>query len=331
MNLMTRGSLVPMRALQVAVHADQEPPASLNLICETLVNYNTEEQAYLDLFSLLFRSGHQKTDRTGVGTISYFSPPNLEFSLRGNNIPILTTKNVAMKTGVIPELLWFISGSTDTTELERQNCHIWRGNTSREALDKRGLQTYSVGELGPGYGFQWRHSGEQYHGISDQYEGVDQLGDLVHSLKTDPDSRRMLMVSWSPAHTSQMALPPCHVLYQVYTYVVDGERFLSAKMYQRSADSFLGVPFNIASYSLLTHMLAHLTGYTADRIVFTYGDYHIYNNHIEQVKEQLTREPRPFPKIHFARQVGDINDFTPDDICITGYNPHPKIPAPMAV
>lgn len=312
----------------------------LGVCYRTLSSVNAEENSYLDSFRLLLNVGHVKEDRTNVGTVSYFSPPNLEFSLRNNTIPILTTKTVAMKTGVIPELLWFISGSTDTKELEAQNCNIWRDNTSREFLDKRGLTKNRVGELGPGYGFQWRHAGEQYRGLYDEkgeriiYKGTDQLADLIHMLKTDPDSRRMLMVSWAPAQVDEMALPPCHVLYQVYTYVVDGVRYLSAKMYQRSADSFLGVPFNIASYALLTHMLAHITGYTADRIVFTYGDYHIYKNHLKQVEQQLSRSPRPFPKVLFLRsaeEIGSIDNIKAEDFQIIGYNPHPKISAQMAV
>lgn len=313
---------------------------NLGITYEVLENHNIEETAYLDLFKLLLEKGHNKTDRTGTGTVSYFSPPNLEFNLRDNNIPILTTKTVAMKTGVIPELLWFISGSTDTTELEKQGCHIWRGNTSREFLDSRGLRNYRVGELGPGYGFQWRHAGETYMGLFDDlgdkimYEGKDQLAELVLQLKGDPDSRRMMMVSWAPAQLDQVALPPCHVLYQVYTYLENGVRYLSAKMYQRSADSFLGVPFNIASYALLTHILAHLTGHVADRIVFTYGDYHIYNTHAKQVAEQQQRTPRSFPKIRFMRtaeQIGNINNVTAEDLQIIGYNPYPKISAPMAI
>lgn len=300
---------------------------------------NKEEECYLDLFRYLLERGTPKTDRTLVGTRSYFSPPNLEFSLLGNTLPVLTTKTVLMKSGVVPELLWFISGSTDTKVLEAKGCNIWKGNTSREFLDSRGLGHYAVGELGPGYGFQWRHAGEPYQGADVEYGGYDQLQSIVDLLRQDPDSRRILMVSWAPAQIDQMALPPCHVLYQVYTELRDDgdgdgvQRYLSAKMYQRSADSFLGVPFNIASYAILTHILAKLTGMKADRLIMTYGDYHIYNTHVDAVREQLQRSPRPFPKIRFTRDLKgtNIDDVREADFEIVGYNPHPKITAPMAV
>ncbi len=295
-----------------------------------------EETRYLDLFRQVLNKGHYKLDRTGTGTISLFSPPELRFSLENYTLPVITTKTVALKTGVIPELLWFISGSTDTRKLEAKGCNIWKGNTSREFLDKRGLP-YAEKDMGPGYGFQWRHSGAEYKGMEADYtdQGVDQLQAIITLLKTDPDSRRMLMCSWVPPYLSQMALPPCHILYQVYTHVspVDGKRRLSAKMYQRSADSFLGVPFNITSYALLTHIIAELTGCIAHELVMTFGDYHIYQNHIDQVKEQLGRSPRAFPKIVFKEGVSELNiaDITEKDFKIVGYSPYGHITAPMAV
>lgn len=296
-----------------------------------------EEQMYLDSLHLLLNNGHQKSDRTGTGTLSYFSPPPLEFNLLDNRIPVLTTKRVALKTGVIPELLWFMKGHTDTTLLEAQKCMIWKGNTTRDFLDKRGLHHYKTGDMGPGYGFQWRHSGATYNGCDDDYtgQGVDQLQGLVELLRTDPDSRRMVMTAWVPPALHQMALPPCHILYQVYTRLdkSDGKRYLTGKMYQRSADSFLGVPFNIASYAILTHLLAQLTGCIAERLVMTFGDYHLYLNHKSQVKEQLSRKPLTFPKIAFKRDLFglSVDDITENDFEITGYHPHPAIKAPMAV
>jgi thymidylate synthase len=295
-----------------------------------------EEARYLELFRQVLVKGHVKADRTGTGTMSVFSPPELRFSLSNYTLPVITTKTVALKTGVIPELLWFMSGSTDTRKLEAKGCNIWKGNTSREFLDKRGLP-YEEKDMGPGYGFQWRHSGAEYRGMEADYtdQGVDQLQSIVTLLKTDPDSRRMLMCSWVPPYLAHMALPPCHILYQVYTHVcpVTGQRHLSAKMYQRSADSFLGVPFNITSYALLTHIIAELTGCVAHELIMTFGDYHIYRNHVNQVHEQLNRPPRAFPKILFRPNMSELNisDVTEKDFTIMGYSPYGHITAPMAV
>ena len=294
-----------------------------------------DETQYLNLFKYVLTHGHAKGDRTGTGTLSLFSPPEMRFSLEGNTLPVLTTKTVAIKAGVIPELLWFISGSTDTRVLESKGCNIWKGNTSKEFLEKRGLP-YQEKDMGPGYGFQWRHSGAEYLGMEADYtgQGVDQLQSIINQLVNTPDSRRMIMCAWTAPYIEQMALPPCHVLYQVYTHIdVNGIRRLSAKMYQRSADSFLGVPFNITSYALLTHLLGEITGYVPYELILTFGDYHIYNNHMEQVKLQITRKPRGFPKILFNRNLRDvsISDITEQDFQIIGYCPHGHIPAPMAV
>lgn len=300
-----------------------------------IIHYtNLEEEKYLELFRDTLNYGHVKQDRTGTGTISQFSPPNLHFSLCDNKLPVLTTKRVALKTSVIPELLWFISGSTDTRILEQQGCNIWKGNTSVDFLSSRDLP-YDEGDLGPGYGFQWRHSGAEYHGMNYNYDGkgIDQLQNLIDELYANPDSRRLIMTAWVPEFIEQMALPPCHMTYQLYSHKHQGKRYLSAKMYQRSADSFLGVPFNITSYAILTHIIAAIVGMEASELIITYGDYHIYQNHIKQVQEQLNRKPTQFPKIHFKRDLKNtnINDVCIDDIIITGYNPHGKIAAPMAV
>jgi thymidylate synthase len=292
-------------------------------------NPRCDERAYLNSLRL---PQCQKNNRTGVGTRSVFSPPNLEFSLRNSTLPLLTTKRVAWKTQMLPELLWFISGSTDTKILERQGCNIWRDNTSVDFLRSRGLD-YEEGDLGPGYGFQWRHSGASYRGKNVDYtgQGTDQLQNIIDTLRTDPDSRRMVMCAWNANDLDSMALPPCHLLYQVYTHVEDGKRYLSAKVYMRSADSFLGVPFNIASYSILTHIIAHVVGLIPDRLVMTFGDYHVYNTHESAVEKQLSREPRSFPKIFFKRAIEDINDVRGEDIDVVGYYPHSSIPAPMAI
>jgi thymidylate synthase len=294
-----------------------------------------EEEQYLSLFRRVMSYGHHKNDRTGTGAISLFSPPEMRFSLRNNDLPVLTTKTVALKTGVIPELLWFMRGYTDTKLLEAKGCNIWKGNTSRAFLDSRGL-SYAEKDMGPGYGFQWRHSGAIYHGMNADYtnQGVDQLQQLIDMIRNDPDSRRMVICSWAPPYISQMALPPCHILYQVYTHTdVNGRRHLSAKMYQRSADSFLGVPFNITSYAILTHILAELTGCVPHELVLTFGDYHVYRNHLDQVQQQLSRRPRAFPKIFFKRQLlgTSLDEVTEHDFEIVGYSPYGHITAPMAV
>lgn len=293
------------------------------------------EEAYLDLLQRVLDFGKCKEDRTGTGTRSLFGG-SLKFSLRNGELPLLTSKRVAFKRGVIPELVWFVQGQTDSKLLEEQGCNIWKGNTSREFLDSRGLTDYEEGELGPGYGFQWRHSGAEYEGKDADYrgKGVDQLQGLVDALKQDPDSRRMLMSAWNPAFLDKMALPPCHVMYQVYTYVDEdtGNRRLCAKMYQRSADLFLGVPFNIASYALLTHLLGAMTGYEPDTLELTFGDAHVYANHIEQVQKQLARRDalRPYPIVKVTAP-DSLDDLTATHFEVLHYDPHPGIKAPMAV
>jgi thymidylate synthase len=320
---------------------DTYAPTKLQQLCSNLgvgnikVMDNHEENNYLDLFRKVLKFGHVKNDRTGTGTITLFSPGQLEFSLDDYNIPVLTTKRVALKTGVIPELLWFLSGKTDTRILEQQGCNIWKDNTSQDFLQKRGLR-WKEKDLGPGYGFQWRHCGAEYDGMDKDYtgKGKDQITYIIDTLKKDPDSRRIILSSWIPSALDDMALPPCHILYQLYSYIDHhGQRCLEAHMYQRSADSFLGVPFNISSYSLLTHIIAEITGMKATRIVFSYGDYHIYQNHLDQVKIQIQRNPYPFPKIRFNRDIKDtsIYEVKHDDFSIIGYMPHNKIKAKMAI
>jgi len=273
-------------------------------------------------------NGELRKDRTNVGTYSLFGK-NLEFSLKDNIIPVLTTKKLAYKS-VIKELIWFISGSTNSKLLENNNVKIWSGNTSREFLDKRGLTDLEEGDIGAGYGFQWRHFGAEYKGMYENYEnqGVDQLKEVIRLIKEDPFSRRIILTAWNPNALNRMALPPCHMMAQFYVST-SGE--LSCQMYQRSCDMFLGVPFNIMSYSLLTHMIAHVTGLKANKLVMCFGDTHIYSNHINQVITQLNNDPFNFPTISFNNSVKSIFDFTIDDITIENYKSHPFIKAPMAV
>lgn len=288
---------------------------------------NEDEHQYLDLIRNILKKGVQRSDRTGVGTISIFGA-QMRFDLRNNTIPLLTTKRVFWR-GVAEELFWFIRGSTHAKQLQEKNIHIWDGNSTREFLDASGFKDREVGDLGPVYGFQWRHFGAKYRTSEDDYtnEGVDQLQQVIERIKTNPYDRRIIMSAWNPVDIPQMALPPCHCLCQFY--VANGE--LSCQLYQRSADMGLGVPFNIASYALLTHMIAHVTGLKTGDFVHTLGDTHVYLNHVEPLKEQLVRNPRNFPTIKIKRNVTNIEDFTLDDFEICDYNPYPAIKMAMAV
>ncbi|XP_043223338.1 thymidylate synthase-like [Amphibalanus amphitrite] len=286
-----------------------------------------DEDQYLDLIRRIMETGVRRPDRTGTGTLALFGA-QMRFSLRDGQFPLLTTKRVFWR-GVAEELLWFIRGSTDARELQKRGIHIWDGNSSREFLDKSGFTDREEGDLGPVYGFQWRHCGAEYRGMDADYtgQGVDQLANLIHDIKTNPTSRRLLMCAWNVVDVPKMALPPCHCLVQFF--VADGE--LSCQLYQRSCDMGLGVPFNIASYALLTCMIAHVTGLKPGEFVHSTGDTHVYLNHVEPLKEQLQRQPRPFPRLRIARAVQNIEDFTMDDFVLEGYDPHKKIHMDMAV
>jgi thymidylate synthase len=288
---------------------------------------NHEECQYLNLVRDILDHGKQKNDRTGVGTLSVFGR-QMRFSLRDNVFPLLTTKRVFWK-GVVEELLWFIRGSTNAKELSERGVHIWDGNGSREFLDRCGFTDREEGDLGPVYGFQWRHSGAVYTDMHHDYSGcgVDQLQEVIRRIKSSPDDRRLIICAWNPADIPQMALPPCHALVQFYV----SDKELSCLMYQRSADMGLGVPFNIASYALLTRMVAHVTGLQPGEFIHTIGDAHVYLNHVSQLKEQLGREPRPFPTLRISQLVSNIDDFTADDFELIGYQPHGKIQMKMAV
>jgi dihydrofolate reductase/thymidylate synthase len=313
------------------------------------------EQGYLDLMRYTINYGQECKDRTGVGTRSLFGQ-HVRYNLRNNSFPLFTTKRVFFR-GVLIELLWFIKGSTNSNELSSQKVHIWDGNSSREFLDKRGLTHRAVGDLGPVYGFQWRHFGADYIDFNADYtgKGHDQLTELVKMLKTEPDSRRLIISAWNPPALDDMALPPCHVLSQFRVYTnTQGEQELSCFLYQRSCDMALGVPFNVASYSLLTYMLAHLCGMKCGDLVHCMGDVHVYLNHIEPLQEQFNRIPMEQPTLRIARPVGEnngenihdeersenvdlpatintIDDFVYSDFIVEGYSPYPTIKMDMAV
>mmetsp|Transcript_4221 Transcript_4221/g.6175 ORF Transcript_4221/g.6175 Transcript_4221/m.6175 type:complete len:520 (-) Transcript_4221:99-1658(-) len=290
---------------------------------------NAEEMQYLELCRDIIENGVKRGDRTGTGTLSKFGT-QMRFSLRDNTLPLLTTKRTFWR-GVAEELLWFISGNTNANDLAAKDIHIWDGNGSREFLDSSGLGHREVGDLGPVYGFQWRHFGAKYEDMNTDYtgKGVDQLAECIDKIKNNPEDRRIIMSAWNPADLELMALPPCHMFCQFYVDTEKGE--LSCQMYQRSADMGLGVPFNIASYALLTHMMAQACGLKAGDFVHTIGDAHVYSNHVDALKEQLERAPRAFPKLKMNPDKKDIDSFTFDDFEVVGYKPHKTIKMKMAV
>lgn len=263
-------------------------------------------QQYLDLLSRILNEGVHKGDRTGTGTLSVFGN-QMRFNLR-DGFPLLTTKKLHLKS-IIYELLWFLRGDTNIHYLQEHGVRIWN-----EWADEHG-------DLGPVYGHHWR-SWPDYKGGT-----IDQIANVLDQIKHNPNSRRMLVTAWNPAEVEEMALPPCHCLFQFY--VADGR--LSLQLYQRSADTFLGVPFNIASYALLLQMMAQVTGLEAGEFIHTTGDTHLYSNHLEQAKLQLTRTPRPLPKMKINPDVKDLFAFKYEDFELIDYNPYPHISAEVAV
>ena len=261
---------------------------------------------YLDLLHRILTEGHQKGDRTGTGTLSVFGN-QMRFDLK-DGFPLLTTKKLHLKS-IIYELLWFLRGDTNVRWLQEHGVRIWN-----EWADEQG-------NLGPVYGHQWR-SWPDYRGGT-----IDQIANVVDMIKHNPNSRRMLVTAWNPAEVEDMALPPCHCLFQFY--VANGR--LSLQLYQRSADTFLGVPFNIASYALLLQMMAQVTGLQPGEFIHTTGDTHLYLNHLVQARLQLTREPRPLPKMHINPDVKSIFDFKYEDFELTDYDPWPHIDAKVSV
>ena len=293
-------------------------------------NIHTDEIKYINLIKHVLETGKEREDRTEVGTISSFGN-HFELDV-SKYFPLLTTKRVFWK-GVVEELLFFLSGSSDTTLLEKKGVNIWKGNTSRQFLDKRGLHSYKEGELGPGYGHQWRNFGGSYTPIlnrenDEQNTGVDQIQQAIDMIQNDPYSRRIIVNAWNPQMLEQMSLVPCHYCFQFY--VEPDTRQLSMLVNMRSCDVFLGLPFNIASYSLLLYMVAKITDLKPSKISFTLGDTHIYKNHVDQCKEQILRSLRPLPKLTI-REKKNINDYTIYDFILERYNPHPNIKADMAI
>jgi thymidylate synthase len=288
----------------------------------------TEETQYTDLIKRILETGAKEDARNGA-TRTVFGAM-MRFSLDGGRMPILTTKRMAWKT-CFRELQFFIRGQTDTRVLEKQGVNIWSLNSTREFLDSRGLHDYPEGILGPIYGYQWRHYGAKYDPItaspakSEGGKGIDQLQHLIDSLKSPEtrSSRRHIMTAWNPEQISEMALPPCHLLAQFH---VRNGTHLSCALYQRSGDVGLGVPFNIASYSFLTHLLAKHCGLEAEEFVYFLGNAHIYENHVSELSEQIERPPFPFPEIEIATRRERIDDYEIEDIVFrTPYRCHGQI------
>jgi thymidylate synthase len=276
-------------------HAPIQPPAALD----------HPERQYLALLADILETGVERGDRTGVGTKGVFGR-QMRFDL-ARGFPLLTTKRLHAKS-IILELLWFLRGDTNVRWLQQRGVSIWDEWADAE------------GELGPVYGKQWRSWAAPDGRV------IDQMAKVVEQIKTNPNSRRHIVTAWNPAEVDDMALPPCHCLFQFF--VAEGR--LSCQLYQRSADVFLGVPFNIASYALLTHMVAQVCGLQPGEFVHSFGDAHLYLNHVEQAKTQLAREPRPFPTLTLAPKT-DLFAFAYEDFALTGYDPHPAIKAPIAV
>jgi thymidylate synthase len=303
----------------------------LHYINNSIIN---QEIKYLDLLRNILDNGKERSDRTGTGTIALFSC-NLRFNIQ-ESIPILTTKFVSWKV-VIEELLWFLRGDTNSKNLEEKGVNIWKGNTSREFLDKRGLSHYQEGDIGPMYGWIWRHYGADYKGCNHDYtgEGDDQFMNVIKMLKEDPFSRRIMITTYDNRIKNQGCLLPCHGLSIYFNVDIDktGQKWLSASMLQRSSDTFLGLPINICSYTVLVYIIAKLVDMKPKELIINTNDTHIYKDHIESVKKQLNRIPLPFPKLELSDNIVnlDIKEWKIEDFNLIGYIYHPAIKAKMSI
>jgi thymidylate synthase len=278
---------------------------------------------YHDLLKHILDSGSSHEDRTGVGTISTFGYQT-RYDLR-QGFPIVTTKRVPFRW-VAEELFWFLSGSTSDNDLQARGVDIWAEWATEEQTAKFGRK---AGDLGPVYGYLWRSFGGDYP----EMNGIDQIARLINEIERNPNSRRLIVTGWNPETCDEVALPPCHTLFQ---FKIENEKTLHCQLYQRSADAFLGVPFNISSYALLTHLVAHVCGLQVGEFIHTFGDLHIYSNHVDQVNELLSREPLPLPKLEFAnadelKGLDGLLNFKYENLNLVGYQSHGKIAAPVAV
>ena len=292
---------------------------------------NNEENQYLALLTSILNNGVEKEDRTGIGTLGIFGA-QLRFSLKDKTLPLLTTKKMFLR-GIVEELLFFIRGDTDTKKLEDKGVNIWNGNTSRDFLNKRGLKHLPQGSLGKGYGFQWRNFGgtEQPYNYKDYFkDGIDQLANALNLIKNEPNSRKIIVSAWNPQQLKDMALEPCHMMFQ---FQVDNGK-LNLLWYQRSVDTFLGLPFNIASYAILNILFAKAAQLEPGELIFSGGDTHIYKNHVSQSLEQAKRAPYQFPKLDINLPINSIEDMEKlsfDNFIIKDYQCHSSIKAEMAI
>lgn len=337
-------------AVEAVIAPSHPPEASKASVASETTSRDHEEHQYLNLIRDILRDGEHRPDRTGTGTYSIFAPSQMKFTLSRPSadpsqppelvLPLLTTKRVFLRA-VVGELLWFVAGTTSSKPLSEAGIKIWDGNGSRAYLDSVGLAHHDEGDLGPVYGFQWRHFGAEYRGHDADYtgQGVDQLADVIDKLKNKPYDRRIILSAWNPADLKKMALPPCHMFAQFYVSFPRAEAgapkprgVLHSLLYQRSCDMGLGVPFNIASYALLTHMLAHVCDLTPGTFTHTMGDAHVYLDHVDALKVQLEREPREFPTLRINREVGgDIDGWKAEDFEVVAYKPHATIAMKMSV
>jgi dihydrofolate reductase / thymidylate synthase len=308
-------------------------------IYKNLYDGRSSENTYLSALNTILSEGCQKEDRTGVGTLSTFGQVlKFEFGFITDgyySFPLLTTKKMFLR-GIIEELLFFLRGGVDNDLLKDKNVHIWDGNTTREFLDQRGMSSFEDGSLGKAYGFQWRFWGAKWEGKKANYKGKghDQISTIINQLKTDPFSRRIVLSAWNVSDLAEMCLPPCHTMYVFNVQIVDGKKKLFCHLTQRSGDMFLGVPFNIASASLLTFIIAKCTGLEPGGLTLSIVDAHIYLNHIEQCKLQISRLPYHFPSLKITKDINSIEDIENlcyGDFSLQNYNCHPGIKADMAI
>jgi len=310
---------------------DDKTNSKLSFLTYTSTTSKSDEYVYLNLLKDILKTGEERLDRTGTGTLSVFAR-QLRFSLKDDLLPLITTKFVGWKT-VLKELLWFLKGQTDSKVLENQGVNIWKLNSTREFLDSRGLTHYREGDIGPMYFYNIFHYGTEYKGCDFDYtnQGYNQMDALIKGLKEDPWSRRHMLTTYNPATVSQSVLAPCHGI--VIQFYVSYPNKLSCHVYIRSSDTILGLPFNIASYAMLAHIIAKKVNMVAQELIISTGDTHIYQNHLDQAREQLTRKPFPFPKLSIKDSIveKDWSQLALDDFDVIGYFSHSAIKAPMAV
>lgn len=287
-----------------------------------------EEHQYLELLGNILKNGEKRVERTGIGTFSLFGT-TMRFDLSNGKFPLLTTKKMFWKA-IVEELMWMLRGETDSKILEEKNIMIWKGNSSRKYLDDNGFYFREEGDIGPGYGFQWRHFGANYKDCKSTYDtqGFDQISELLKGLKENPTSRRHILTAWNPPYIKDMSLPPCHMMAQFY---ISNDNKLSCQMYQRSGDYGLGIPFNIASYALLTHLIAFHLELNAGELIHIVGDSHVYLNHVDAVKEQMKRDPFPFPTLLIKEKRKFLWEYKFEDFILNDYKFHPSINMQMAV